>query len=308
LPKRIRTCIVDLMWVGLVLAATVVSLAGAYSPLPDERSCPDPGEVEARLAQLGVERGMRPEITVVSDQMHIVLHRHDGLTLGSRTVDAPTSCHERATVAAVMVATWMGVWPAGTKPAAPTAPAGPTAASATTLSQPSPLARKQGTALGLAVTSSWDGQAFAAGLAVEARWPLAGPLRGFVALSATTEREMAVEPGRAGYLRPALEAGPSLRLGAGSVQGELLLSGKLGLLVLRGKDLPITHVATRAVPGLAAALRVVFVSKTLSPFLSVGSTFWLSRERATLDDDRASAELPRWDATLGLGALLGGGA
>jgi hypothetical protein len=36
--------------------------------------------------------------------------------LGSREVEAPASCHERATVAAVLVATWMGVWPEGPMP------------------------------------------------------------------------------------------------------------------------------------------------------------------------------------------------
>jgi hypothetical protein len=87
----------------------------------------------------------------------------------------------------------------------------------------------------LVVLGAWDGQALAAGLALESQWRLAGPLRGFVALSATTEREISVGPGRAGYLRPALEAGPSVQLGSGSVRGELLLSGRLGLLVIRGK-------------------------------------------------------------------------
>jgi hypothetical protein len=307
LPKGIRPCIVVPMWVGLVFVAMVVSLAEPGPSLPDEPSCPASGEVKALLSRLGVENA-RPEITVAGDQMHVVLHGKDGLTLGSRTVDAPASCHERATVAAVLVATWMGVWPAGTKPADPPAAAVATAAPPNAPTYPVPPARADGMAFGLVLLSAWDGKGFASGLALESSLRLAGPLRGFVALSATTERELSVGPGRAGYLRPALEAGPSLRLGRGWVRGELTLSGRLGLLVLRGKDLPITHVAIRAVPGLAASLRVLFVGTAVSPFLTVGSAFWLGRERAILDDDLASAELPRWDAMVGLGVSWFGGA
>jgi hypothetical protein len=87
------------------------------------------------------------------------------------------------------------------------------------------------------------------------------------------------------------------------VRGELALSGRLGLLVLRGKGLPVTHATTRAVPGLAVAARVVFVGMVVSPFLTVGSAYWLGRERVILDDDPAAAELPRWDAMVGLGIL-----
>jgi hypothetical protein len=290
------------MWVGLVLAATVVSLAEPGPTLPDEPSCPDPGEVETALSRLGVERGTRPEITVVGARMRIVLHDQHGLIVGSRAVAAPASCHERATVAAVMVATWMGVWPAGTKPAEPLAPPA-TTVPAIVPARPSSPTVSGGTAVGLLVLGAWDGQAFAAGLALESQWRLAAPLRGFVALSATTEREISVGPSRAGYVRPSLSAGPLLQLGSGKVRGEFVLSGRLGLLFIRGKDLHITHVTTRAVPGLSADLRVVVRGKTLSPFLALGGVFWLGREHLRLDDEPATAELPRWDAMAGVGML-----
>lgn len=292
------------MWAGLALAVMVVSL-GEASPSPlSEPVCPDPILVEEQLVRLGIAGGTRPEITVVDDKMRVVLLAQDGTTLGSREVEAPVSCQERATVAAVLVATWMGVWPhsdqaVSSPPVVDNLPKPVVAA----IPEPSKPARLHGVDFGFALMGAYDGNGFASGLAVESRWRLLGPLRGFVGFSATTEREKIVGLGRAGYTRPALEAGPLLGLGSGRVRGELGLSGRLGLLILRGKGLPVTHAATRALPGAAALLRLVFVGRTLSPFFTVVGATWFGRETAILDDNLATAELPRWDLQVGLGIL-----
>ena len=298
------------MWAGFALVAIAVFFAEA-SPSPSSTPpCPDPSEVESQLLRLGVRGGTRPEITVADDKMRVVLHGQDGSILGSREVDAPASCHERATVAAVLVATWMGVWSQAQEaehpPPKPAVRSPPTPAFASG-SEP---AKPQGADFGLALMSAYDGNEFASGVAIESRWRLLGPLRGGVGLSATTEREKNVGPGRAGYTRPALEVGPSLGLGSSRLRGELGLSGRFGLLILRGKGLPVTHVTTRAVPGMAAWLRLVFAGRTLSPFVTTGGAYWFGKESATLDGYPASAELlPRWDVQIGVGVLWapGGG-
>jgi hypothetical protein len=228
--------------------------------------------------------------------MRVVLRGQDGLTLGSREVEAPASCHERATVAAVLVATWMGIWPEASKAANPPPSPG-------TPQQPATQARESRTEIGLALLGAYDGNAFGAGVASETRWSLLGPLRGFVGLSATTEREKDVGSGHAGYMRPALEVGPALGLGRGRTRGEIGLSGRLGLLILRGKDLPVTYLRTHAVPGAAADLRLVFAGKQLSPFITASGTYWFSRQTVSVDPGVATAELPRWDAQIGLGFL-----
>jgi len=97
------------MWAALAVMA--VSLAEVRPSSSGDPRCPDPSEIEAQLVRLGVGGGTRPEITIADDRMRVVLRGQDGVTLGSREVEAPASCHERATVAAVLVATWMGVWP-----------------------------------------------------------------------------------------------------------------------------------------------------------------------------------------------------
>jgi hypothetical protein len=290
------------MWVGLVLAAVFASLAD-ISPSPSGGPpCPDPSEVDAQLVRLGVEGGVRPEITVVGDQMRVVLRGQDGLTLGSREVEAPASCHERATVAAVLVATWMGIWPAADPAESQSASLSTAMAAATRPGSAKPT-RKGGTEVALALTGAYDGNALALGLAAETRWRVLGPWRGFVALSATTEREIEVGGAHAAYLRPSIDVGPSLGLGSHSVRAEVGLSARLGLLILRGKDLPVTHLTAHVVPGLAAGLRLVFVGNSLSPFVTAGSAYWFGRESVKLDDDPATAELPRWDAQVGVGVL-----
>jgi hypothetical protein len=48
-------------------------------------------------------------------------------------------------------------------------------------------------------------------------------------------------------------------------------------------------------------VRLVLAGQRWSPFVVVGATYWLVRQELTLDDQPATAGLPRWDAGVGLG-------
>ena len=281
------------MWGAL---ATIVVSALADGQSPSGTPCPDPAEVEAQLARMGVERGVRPEIEITNDKMQVVLRSPDGETLGSRQVEAPASCHERASVAAVLAATWMGVWPEAVRPAV----AEPTAV-------PKQTAVNDGHGYGIAMSldGAFDGNGLAMGIAAESNWRLAGPLRGWAGLSVFTERAKDIDVGQAAYTRPTLEAGPSVRVGHGRIQSEIGLCGSLGLLLLRGKGLATTNSKVRAQPGTGSWLRVMLVSRSFAPFLAAGGTFWFGKETATLDGSDEAVQLPRWDAHLGLGVFWG---
>jgi hypothetical protein len=294
-------CIVAAMWVGFVLCVAAGLAAGSSVATP--AACPVEQDVEAELARLGAERGARPEITVVGDRMRVVLRDHDGATVGSREVEAPVACHERATVAAVLVATWMGIWPEAAKASSPAhATAGDSAPlNPATLSTP---AAKSPADFGLAVLGAHDGNAFALGFALSANLAVAGRLRAFVAASATTERERKFDHATAGYTRPALEAGPALRFGGGRVSGDIGLSGRLGILVVRGKGLSENHSATHLTPGVGAQARVQMARRSFAPFAYAAGTYWLDQQTLTLDDPGAArSQLPRWDVAVGLGVL-----
>jgi hypothetical protein len=157
--------------------------------------------------------------------------------------------------------------------------------------------------LGLFFQAAHDGQAGALGLGLLAgrAFALQGRLRGFLAASALTEREEKVGPGRVGYTRPSLQAGPALRWGQGRSAAELGLSAQLALLLVRGKGLAITHSAIHPVPGLGAHFRFDFGAKPFVPFALLSATYWLSQQTLTLDNEPSQARLPRWDMTVGLG-------
>jgi hypothetical protein len=276
------------MWAGVVLATL---LAGdlASDPLR-EQPCPNSAEVESELARTGVTGVAPPDVEVVGDRMHVLLRGRDGVTVGSREVEAPRSCRERATVAAVLVATWMGIWPEG-----------PRASGAAPEAVPRPAPPRR-TEIGLTVAGAYDGNAATPGIAFEARRELLGPWWFWLGLSSTAERDRDFGQAKAGYLRPSLDLGPALRLGRGPLQADLAASGRLGAAVMRGKEMPVTHSKTHLVSGASASLRLILASQRWSPFISAATTYWFGGQQLTVDDAAGlTATLPRWDASLGLG-------
>lgn len=295
------------MGVGLLLAALLVAQV-SVERAPRGVACPSDAELETELARAGAGDVPAPELEVGEDRMRVVLRGRDGALLGSREVEAPASCRERAAVAAVLVATWMGIWPAAPAPAPPrdapppaepVAPATPIVTEVASASVPPARAIE----LGLHVGGAHDGSAAALAAAVELRRAVSGPLRVAIAASATSERDRNIGGAHAGYLRPAIEVGPVVRLGRSALQGEVGASARLGLLVVRGKDLAIAHRVSHPVPGAATSMRLVLARRQVSPFLAAGFGYWFVRQRLTLDDDGATAELPRWDVTASMGLL-----
>jgi hypothetical protein len=276
------------MWVALA-TTLVVSLAESpvlSSPLP----CPEPADVAAQLSRMGVNQGTQPEIAVMGDRMRVVLRGRDGTMLGSREVEAPAACHERANVAAVLVATWMGVWPEAPRQV-PT-PAVP---------QEAPAPHDPLAAFGISILTAFDSNGLALGAGAETSLHLHGPLLAVASLSATTEREQPIGPAHAGYMRPALAVGPALALGRGRIRWQLGMTGQVGLLLLRGKGLATIHRTTSAEPGAGACLRVLLAGARFTPFAHLGGVYWFGRQSATLDDAPDTAQLPAWDAHLALG-------
>jgi hypothetical protein len=305
LPKRLAPCIVAVMWAGLVLTAVIAADVAAGSLPAFDAACPADADVEAELARVGAGQSVHPEIEILGSQMRVVLRGQDGSTLGSREVEAPTSCRERATVAAVLVATWIGTWPRG---AENPSPASTRTVTTPPTGSPVPPPERRRTEIGLTFVGAYDGNAAGLGAVLEVRRTLIGPIRGFVMLSGTTERDRTIRPGAASYMRPALEVGPALDLGRGSIRGEIGISGRLGLMLLHGKDLPVTHDAIHVVPGMGSNLRLIFAGKRFSPFLLAGGAYWLADQTVTLDHDPSTAaspaaQLPRWDVQVGVGVF-----
>ncbi|HJX65535.1 MAG TPA: hypothetical protein VJ860_16465, partial [Polyangia bacterium] len=96
--------------------APIASLlwAGAVMVLPTGTICPSADAIATELDRLGATAALAalgsPEVTVKDTKMHVVLRGQDGSMLGARDVAAPEACNERATVAAVFIAAWVGEW------------------------------------------------------------------------------------------------------------------------------------------------------------------------------------------------------
>src|SRR5258707_13118014 len=100
---------------AFVFAAAILALAtpALAAPAP---SCPERHDVEQELDRLGAapalaQRGT-PDVSVGDGGMRIVLRGRDGKVLGMREIAAPEACQERAVVAAVVIAAWLGEWSA----------------------------------------------------------------------------------------------------------------------------------------------------------------------------------------------------
>ena len=85
--------------------------------------CPSEQAVAAELERLGAAAALAelgsPEVTIEGTRMRVFFHGRDGSILGVREVIAPATCDERASIAAVFIAAWVGVWPVPLTKASP---------------------------------------------------------------------------------------------------------------------------------------------------------------------------------------------
>jgi hypothetical protein len=88
--------------------------AGAVVVLPTGTTCPSGAAIAAELDRLGASAALTAlgssEITIKDTKMHVVLRGQNGSMLGARDVAAPEACNQRAAVAAVFIAAWVGAW------------------------------------------------------------------------------------------------------------------------------------------------------------------------------------------------------
>jgi len=77
-------------------------------------SCPSGDAIVAELDRLGAVAALSAlgssQVTIKDTKIRVVLLGRDGSLLGDREAAAPEDCNERAAVAAVFIAAWVGVW------------------------------------------------------------------------------------------------------------------------------------------------------------------------------------------------------
>ena len=271
--------------------AFVFSAASIVSP---GDGCPTAGAVEAELVRLGARSSLSDvgtaEVRVEGATLFVRLWDGAGNTLGERHVDAPAGCVDRAALSAVLIAAWTGQWRKTSlggdpKPMVET-PAKPRAASPWIMGA------------GAHAFILHDGDQRGSGAGISARVG-----RGWFFLQglfeATSERERPIYTGKAGYafLRGGLGLGAAARWGKWGWDGTV--TPLVARLSLEGKQLPESRQATSV--GFALDGRTSVSVAWFQPFLFLGLSIDLARQRLTLDDQPNRVDLSPLNLIFGLG-------
>ncbi len=296
---------------AILAVATASSRAlGAAAP-----TCPERHAVEQELARLGAAPALAqkgtPDISVDGSGMRIVLRGRDGNVLGMREIAAPVACQERAVVAAVVIAAWLGEWSAAEPRAATPALArpphrrcwcGPPPADRRPLPPPRRWARIDLAAFG-SVVHDGDVGTWAAG--GELAFGLGDRFSVTAQGHGTGERTQALGPGQAAYQSLGFGAGVSWRRPLGRT---LLLDAGAGpealRTALRGEKLSTPRDATDWSLAIDARIRLGLRLGPVVPFVYGGTAYALARAKLTLDDRPDTLTLSRWNVAAGLGLLF----
>jgi hypothetical protein len=273
--------------------ATVLMAAAAEGP------CPATDDVEAELGRLGASSALSDqrsvEVSVQNGRMRVVLRDRLSGASAAREVAAPSDCHERALVVAVLVAAWSTPW----KQEEPT------------LQQQTPPDRKapeevfeapRKTVGELAAFGfgAGDGNAVAGSIGAEGGVRLGGAVLAGVA-QMTSPRDRVIGSASATY--SSLVAGVSL--GWHHDWGNWWARPELAALAVRwslqGKDLSISHSATDWGFGLDGRLRFGVAFANWAPFAFVALQRTITREQLVLDNRPDATDVPAWNLGVGLG-------
>jgi hypothetical protein len=242
---------------------------------------------QAALAKLG-----RFEVTGTRRTLSITIRDQADEILGTRQVEAPDDCAQRASLAAVVLAAWAASW------------------GQTTLeprSAPAPSVHRHFEIAGWA-SGHHDGDVatfgvgLGAGLQVLANWGLA------LSAEMLGQRQVGLGPGQATYSSLRIDVAPTWRISHGPLWTDLALGPQLVRLSLAGKDLgSARNVARWGAAGQVRA-RVGWSIGPMAFFVSASAGRSFVRDRLTLDDAPDNTYLSPWDASLGAGLtiLLGG--
>jgi len=324
------------MSASLALAMAMFSaLAGDGSGAPAPAGdCPSRQAVEAEIGRLGPARVLAlagtPDVTVQGASMRIVLRGRDGQALGRREVAAPATCPERAVVAAVVIAAWLGEWASAGSSAAPTpaalppappAPAAPPAAVASPAARaPAPVgapplltaSRTVVPAPGTPVHGelatfafgTHDGDVGTWGLGAQAGYGLGRQLSVIALGEWIGARAQPLGPGQADYRAQRFGAGAALR----ATRGRLFIDGSAGpqavRLSVRGEGLVMSRRVVSWGLALDGRVRVGLRLGWIAPFVYTGASYALNTARLTLDNRSDSVTLSRWGFSTGIGLLF----
>ena len=268
-------------------------------------ACPTPSQVAEELRRLlpGDAAAAEPDRARVESQggaLQVSLSSA-GRRVGTRRLAEGGSCEDLAGAAAVVIATWEAELRPGRLSLPNLRPPAPPAAHARTS-----LAWELGAAL---VGSLDEGAHPTGGGAVDVTLgPGGGRFAGRIGLVGLAPRRAPLGSGSVEWARPALSVGARFRLGGARVRVDLHLELLAALLIVGGSGYESSRREVDFDPGCGAGVRVSLRLGRVAPFVGVGVAGWLRRQTARISgiEPSASVDLPRFEALLSTGLLVGG--
>lgn len=300
---------------ALVLAAATAASAAAAATEPEIRGetvCPTPAAVSAVLKPL-VPRSARtpgsPQLVLLAAQGETVVVRlfGDGLQLlDERRLPPSLPCDERARAAAVVIASWLTPLPQVTPPPIDVGAGKPGAA----VTHSSPGGASTGRVLfaaSAAALASLTIEGVAPGLFVEgsvrprgAAWSLS--LEGLF----EGAHRQAVGGGEATWRRLGIGLSGGRRWARGRRRVEVRVGLLLTRLDIQGSRFSDNRSGVSTDVGGAASTRAGISLGAVQPWVGLWAVGWVGTQRLDVTGVVASAEIPRAEALLGLGATFGG--
>jgi hypothetical protein len=312
----------------LIAAALGAALLATAAPAPLEiagdATCPTPAAIASALANLLVPATSEPPpdaqpptttvtVTQTESALRLALVDPQAHELAARELPPGGSCADLAAAAAVVVAAWRAdldpaLAPSIALPASPPPSPAATPPVIVTRAEPPPAPRPRAWAFGLGLLASETGGVAAPGAILTGALGLgAGGFALDGSVSGTTSRaaDVGALPGAASWTRVTLALGPALRLGRGSLRGDVHLQGLGALLHVRGVGVPRAAADTTPELGGGAGARLEVLSGTSLVWLGLDALAWPGDQRLLIANSADSGRLPRLELVGSVGMGLG---
>jgi hypothetical protein len=291
-----------LVLVPLGVALSAPALAADIDVVPD-RGCPASRAIEDNLASLGALRGLAQlgsaEVRLEGPRMLVAFRDRGGEHLGLRVVTAGDDCGARATLAAAVIAAFVGKW-TETQLADPRPPSESAVESTSRTASPSSPSPTLGGELGVVALGLHDTDAAALGVGgrldlVLGPWLIAG------LGEASTERTRGLGSGVGAYATRRGGVGFGFRPQGGKLFWDLSLLLMVERLTLEGRDVDQGKSATTWDFVLGGDIRLGWRGRRFRPFLLLGAAYTVPPQQMALVDSDLRVTVSAFNARLGLG-------
>ena len=302
------------------MSAIVLALwfANPAIEVTGDSTCPTPSEVQDQLAALAPgpdsEAAAKPgahraNISSAGPDVHVELLDKGGQLVAERTLERTGSCSDVAEAVSVIVSAWEAKFNPNLATPVVGLPAPPPYEPVTNAVVERPKAepgRPMSFDAGLAALASIAGGDTAYGLKLEGcLFPASTSLGLDVALSASTTHTQSAALAAAQWMRAALSAGPTFRIGRNAAVLDVHAGGVLALLHVQGVGLASNSSDTSAQLGLTAGLRFLLAWNNAAGWIGTDIFAYPGQDRLTIANYGDVGQLPRLEVQISVGASAG---